>query len=211
MMKNDDTSVVICCAGMGTRLGIGSPKALIDICGKPLIIRLLELLDNFDDIRIVVGFESEKIIEVCKEYRKDIMFVFNYDYENNGPAASLSKALVGAKKYILSIEGDILINKDDFMKMIDNDEFLLISEKTSDEPTLVTVEDGIVTDFSDNGNYEWQGIVKINRNKLVISDNHIYDMFIKSLPIKGIFVNSREIDTQDDYEKAINFYKNGCM
>lgn len=210
-MTNNDTSVVICCAGMGTRLGIGSPKALVDICGKPLIIRLLELLDDFDDIRIVVGFEAEKIIEVCKEYRKDIMFVFNYDYENNGPAASLCKALVGSKKYILSIDGDILVNKDDFEKMVENEEFLSISNKTSDEPTLVTVQDGLVTDFSNSGNYEWQGIVKINKNKLVVSDEHIYDMFVDSLPIKGIFVKSREIDTQDDYENAIRFYKNGCM
>ena len=31
---------------MGTRLGIGTTKALVDICGKPLIIRLLESLQN---------------------------------------------------------------------------------------------------------------------------------------------------------------------
>jgi len=37
-------TIVISCAGMGTRLGIGSTKALIDIDGKPLIISKLELL-----------------------------------------------------------------------------------------------------------------------------------------------------------------------
>ena len=39
-----NTSVVICCAGMGTRLGIRTTKALVDICGAPLIIRQLQLL-----------------------------------------------------------------------------------------------------------------------------------------------------------------------
>ena len=62
---------------MGTRLGIGTTKALIDIEGKPLILRQLELLKDFDDIRIVVGYQMEKVIEVVNNYRKDILFVFN--------------------------------------------------------------------------------------------------------------------------------------
>ncbi len=28
-----ETSVVICCAGVGTRLGIDTTKALVDVCG----------------------------------------------------------------------------------------------------------------------------------------------------------------------------------
>ena len=36
-------TLVISCAGMGTRLGIGSTKALIDIDGKPLIITNLAM------------------------------------------------------------------------------------------------------------------------------------------------------------------------
>ena len=46
-----DITVIICCAGMGTRLGIGTTKALVDIAGEPLIIRELKLLKEFDDIR----------------------------------------------------------------------------------------------------------------------------------------------------------------
>ena len=52
-------TIVISCAGMGTRLGIGTTKALIDIEGKPLILRQLEILKDFDDIRIVVGYQME--------------------------------------------------------------------------------------------------------------------------------------------------------
>ena len=39
-----DMTIVICCAGMGTRLGIGTTKALVNVCNKPLIIRQLEML-----------------------------------------------------------------------------------------------------------------------------------------------------------------------
>lgn len=66
--KNDIT-VIICCAGMGTRLGIGTTKALVDIEGEPLIIHQLRLLDEFDDIRVVVGFDAERVINVVKQFR----------------------------------------------------------------------------------------------------------------------------------------------
>lgn len=45
MIKKTDVTVIICCAGMGTRLGIGTTKALVDVGGEPLIIRQLKLLD----------------------------------------------------------------------------------------------------------------------------------------------------------------------
>ena len=54
-MNPQDISIIICCAGMGTRLGIGSTKALLEISGKSVITRQLELLKDYDDIRIVVG------------------------------------------------------------------------------------------------------------------------------------------------------------
>ena len=82
-MKNKDITVVICAAGMGTRLGIGTTKALVHVCGKPLIIRQLELLNDYDDVRIVLGYQADKVMEVVNKYRKDIMFAFNYDYANN--------------------------------------------------------------------------------------------------------------------------------
>ena len=43
-MSKENTTVIISCAGMGTRLGIGMPKALVNVDGKPLIIRQLEML-----------------------------------------------------------------------------------------------------------------------------------------------------------------------
>ena len=109
-----DITVIICCAGMGTRLGIGTTKALVDIAGEPLIIRELKLLREFDDIRVVVGFDAERVISVVKQFRSDIMFVCNYEYEHNGPADSVKKALLGARKYVITLDGDTVINPDDF-------------------------------------------------------------------------------------------------
>lgn len=208
---NDSTTVVICCAGMGTRLGIGLPKTLVSINDKPLIIYLLELLDNFSDVRIVVGFQAEKIINIVKEYRKDITFVFNYDYETTGPASSLSKALTGANKKIISIGGDILINQEDFEKIKSMDECIAYSDVTSSSPTLVKVENEKVINIGGDGQFEWQGILKIDKNKLINGNDYIYEMVQPNFPIEGLYVRSREIDSQEDYDNAIVFYNNGFM
>ena len=56
-------SVVISCAGIGSRLGLNSTKALINIDGKSLIAWQLELFKDVEDVRIVVGFQASLVIE----------------------------------------------------------------------------------------------------------------------------------------------------
>ena len=72
-MKNN-VSIVISCAGMGTRLGLGCTKALVEIEGKTLIERQLEILKDYDDIRVVVGYQAEQVIDAvnaCLLYTSD--------------------------------------------------------------------------------------------------------------------------------------------
>ena len=59
----NDITIIICCAGMGTRLGIGTTKALVNVFGKPLILRQLDLMKDIEDVRIVVGYQAEKVID----------------------------------------------------------------------------------------------------------------------------------------------------
>lgn len=211
-MSEKNTTVVICCAGMGTRLGIGTTKALVDICGKPLIIRQLELLNYYHDIRIVVGYMAERVIEVVREYRKDIMFVFNYDYENTGVADSLRKALVAARENILILDGDTLENKDDFDSFLEFPyECIAISNITSEQPVMASVKDGKVTKLSkQKGEFQWPGIAKIRCKRLTDKSSHVYEVINPLLPIESFMMRMREIDTPDDYENAVNWFKNGC-
>lgn len=85
-------TIIISCAGMGNRLGLCVTKALIEVDDIPLIIRHLEALKNEKDIRIVIGYQAEKVIDVVKSYRKDVLFVFNHNYKNTGTGASVSLA-----------------------------------------------------------------------------------------------------------------------
>lgn len=72
-------TVAISCAGTGKCLGLGTSKCLLDVAGTPINIRNLKMLDDVKDVRAVVGFQAEKIIECVTAYRKDVMFVFNHD------------------------------------------------------------------------------------------------------------------------------------
>lgn len=201
---NKNVSVIICCAGAGSRLGIPTAKSLIDIKGQPLIIRLLEQLEEFDDIRVVVGYRAEEVINVVSNHRKDIMFVFNYDYKSNGPAASVSKAMNYSKENLLIIDGDIVL-KDNLNKLLECEEnCVAYSDTVISEPVYVDVnESEMITRFTgDKTRYEWTGIAKIKRKDLEKREDFVYKMINPLLPLKGIKIEYRGIDTQDDYENV---------
>ena len=209
--KPGNTTVIICAAGMGTRLGIGTTKALVDVDGVPLIIRQLDLLKDYDDIRIVVGFQAKKIIKAVKEYRKDIVFVFNYEYEATGVADSLRKGLFASRECIISLDGDVLVNPDDFSRFLSTDqECLGITPISSAEPVKALVEDGMVKRLSKSeGDMQWPGIVKVRRDKLNGVSSHVYDILNGVMPLKAFIIRAREIDTQEDYELAVEWYEKG--
>lgn len=208
-MQSNKT-VIISCAGIGKRLGMGIVKALVDIDGKPLIIRNLELLDECDDIRIVVGYQAEKVIEVVNKYRKDITFVFNHDYLNTGTGASVSLAAKKANEYILTIDGDLLVHPEDMKKILSMDEeFIGGCKPSTDEPVLMQIENGHVTKFSrESGEFEWTGVCLIKSNRLKYGDRHVYQLLEPILPIKHLFLRTKEVDTINDYENAVKWIKN---
>lgn len=206
------TSIIICCAGMGTRLGIGTTKALVDICGKPLIIRLLEQLDKYKDIRIVVGFDAERVIQTVRKYRNDIMFVFNYDYETTGAAHSLKKALLGANEIIIAIDGDTLFDKADFQRLLNyNGECIAVSKNATMEPIVATSDGNNVVKLSKgNGDLQWSGVSKLLKNRFNGDGEYVYNILNKQLPISSLEIRLKEINTQDDYENAISWFNKNC-
>lgn len=209
MKKN--VSIIISCAGMGTRLGIGCTKALVDIDGKPLIIRQLEMLEDYDDIRIVVGYQAEKVIDVVKAYRDDITFVFNYDYKTTGTGASFSKGIIGAREYSVAFDGDLIVNPEDLKLFLEHDgECVGGCNPTTDNPVLMKIIDNKVTAFSrEFGELEWTGLAKLKTKKINPGTGHVYMMIEPLMPIDVIKIRTKEIDTPNDYENAIKWLKNG--
>lgn len=171
------TTVVISCAGIGSRLGMGMPKALIEIAGKSIIEHHLDQLKDFDDVRIVVGYEAQKVIDKVLKIRKDIIFVYNHNYRTTNTLASLCLGAKGAREYTLSIDGDLVLAPGVADRFIKHDGNLLgYCEAYTDEAVYVHLDENKKNAISftrETGKYEWTGLVKIKSEKLKIGRAHV--------------------------------------
>lgn len=212
---NNNVTIVISCAGMGTRLGLGCTKALVEVEGKTLIERQLEILKDYDDIRIVVGFQAEKVIDVVNSIRKDVLFVFNHDYRNTGTGASFTLGAKFGRAYAVALDGDLLVHPDDLIKVIEYDGSCVggTSPSTDNPWTMPTrLIRGVehVTGFSkEYGDYEWTGLAKLRTDQLQPGTRHVFHLIEPMLPLPMVYIRTKEIDTIDDYERAVRWVRNG--
>lgn len=206
----ENITIVISCAGKGTRLGAGTTKALIDVDGKSILQRQLEILKEYDDIRIVVGYQAEKVIELVDSIRPGTTFLYNNEYETTGTAASFSKGLQGAREYIVAFDGDLLVKPEDLIAFLDKEgECIGGCTPTTDNPVLMSIEDGKVCGFSrEVGQLEWTGLAKVRADRLTPGTKHVYMMLEPLLPVDVIKISTREVDTPNDLKNAINWIKN---
>ena len=203
-------SVIISCAGVGSRLGLATTKALININGKPLIRWQLELLKDIQDVRIVVGYQAADVIDEVRKYRDDVVFVYNHRYFETKTGASFYLGAKDGNEYAIEYDGDLLVHPDDVQKCLGTPgEWIAYADKMSDDAVYVkTDKDGNVIGFSrESGDYEWTGPCCIKKDKLDDSAEHVFNQLEQNLPMKGIKIRACDIDTYDDYQRALDFIK----
>ena len=201
-------SVIISCAGIGSRLGLATTKALIKINGKSLIQYQLEQLKDVSDIRIVVGFQAKEVIEEVMKYRQDVIFVYNHNYFETKTGTSFYLGAKDGNEYAFEIDGDLLVHPDDMQELLKTDgEWIAYADITSDDAIMVrTDEAGNVLSFSrKNGDYEWTGPCLIRKDRLKYSSENVFNQLEPYLPIRGIKIRACDIDTYNDYQRAIKF------
>ena len=203
-------SIIISCAGIGSRLGLATTKALVNIKGRSLISWQLELLKDVEDIRVVVGFQANEVMQEVQKYRKDVIFVYNHNYFETKTGASFYLGARDGNEYALEIDGDLLVHPEDMKLLLETDgEWIAYADKMSDDSILVkTNEVGDVLSFSRNvGEYEWTGPCCIKKDKLKYTSGHVFNQLEQYLPMRGIKIRACDIDTYDDYQRALEFIK----
>ena len=203
-------SVVITCAGIGSRLGLGTTKALIDINGKSLIHWQLDLFQDVEDIRIVVGFEANRVIEEVRKYRPDAIFVYNHDYFNTKTGTSYYLGAKDGNEYAMEYDGDLLVHPDDVKMLLAKEgEWIAYADKRSEDAVYLSLnEQGEVTGFSrNNGDYEWTGPCCLHRDKIQYTSGNVFNVLEPYIPLPGVKIRACDIDTYGDYQKAIEFIK----
>lgn len=203
-------SLILSCAGIGSRLGLGQTKALINIEGKPLIYWQLEQFSSLKDIRIVIGYQANDIIKTVLEYTKDIIFVYNQDYFHTKTGASFYLGARHGNEYSIAWDGDLLVHPKDIDKCLNYEgEFIGCSKTVTDDAVLAKVnEKGDVVSFSrKHGDYEWSGPASLKRDNIKYASSHVYHQIEEYLPLPALIVRAQDIDTYEDYKSAIEFIK----
>lgn len=207
---DDEKSVAISCAGIGSRLGLGLTKALVQINGSSLISWQLKLFKDVKDVRIVIGFQGGEIIQEVRKYRDDVIFCYNHRYFETKTGASYYLGARHANHETLEWDGDLLVHPNDVKKLLaTNGEFICYADKTSDDAVFVqTNEQGDVLCFSrEQGDYEWTGPACMNKQHLIYSTQNVFNMFEPYCPMKGIKVRAYDIDTYNDYIRVSEITK----
>ena len=206
-------SVVICCAGTGTRLGKNIPKCLVEFNGKKVIDYELELFRDFDEIILVVGYKAEMVIDYVNGLNfTNIKFVVNDKVSTTTSGDSFYLGSLHAKNdMIVASCGDIIINPFDFKQVIDcNEEFVCARDISSQQPVLLSEKNGMAISIGiGDGSLEWLGLAGIKKEHIEDLHGYIYDVFKKILPIRVIKVSAQEIDTLNDYKSTFEWLDRG--
>ena len=59
------------------------------------------------------------------------------------------------------------------------------------------------------GDYEWTGLAKVRTDRLQPGTRHVFHLIEPMLPLPMVFIRTKEIDTIDDYERAVKWVRNG--
>lgn len=197
-------TVVLNCAGIGSRLGMGRTKVLMEIGGKTLLARHLHNFRNVQDLRIVVGFQSADVIAATLAVRRDCIFVYNHEYFDTGTAYSFWLGARFGTEEVIQWDGDLVIHPDDASLCLSTPgAFAAYSDRRASDGVFCNVINGDVDSFSrDNGEYDWTGPCCLPFKHIDAHTEYIYEMLEKILPIKGVFVRAMDIDTEEDYRAA---------
>ncbi len=204
-------TIVINAAGVGSRLGLGITKCLLEVRGKSILARHLTALQGFTDIRIAVGYRAEDVMREGLRQCRDILFVFNHDYRNTGTLCSLANAARFARHFVISIDGDLILRARDLRAFCEMDGPVIgVCRPCTAEPVYASVKHREGSMFVDafsreKSEWEWTGLLQVPRQWIKHGPTHVYETLMNWLPIKAIPVETREIDTYEDYKEALRW------
>lgn len=206
---------VIACAGLGSRLGMGMPKCMIEIDGKTLLSRLIEILEPLvARIHIVVGYREELIIDHCSQYHRNVIVVRNPEYRGTNTAHSIQLGSVGIKNKALYLDGDLIIDPSSLQAFIAeaNKLPLLIgvTRAKSSEAVFVTTgkreqDKNTIYSFQrqPETQWEWANVFSSAPALLKEGGHFVYECIEPYLPTQVHELNLYEVDTPEDLQQAI--------
>jgi len=205
-------NAIISCAGMGSRLGLNKTKCLIKIEGKTLLERQLDLLQNFDNVFVIIGFQYMDVInhiDTLKKY-KNVIYTFNHDYKNTGTLYSINQVIAHIKNGpTLLLDGDLLIEPksfNDYINYVEQNQHansICVTDAKSEEAVFVKFKNNKIFQFSfsNKSDFEWSGIAYVTNSNLLLNNDKksfVFTQLTNILPANYYKIKCFEIDTTPD-------------
>ena len=201
---------VIACAGYGSRLGLNIPKCMIKVNERTLLSYLLELTRDIEDVRVIVGFEEDLVIEEVRRYNPNAVIVRNPNYRTTSIAYSYHLATKDLCEPFLILDGDLAIHKQDFLDFLasinPSESLIAVSKAQSEDTVFAKIENSNVTGISSSNisPYEWTSLAYLSGIKIEPTMRYAYNAITAALPIRAKEIRCFDVDTSEDHAKMLH-------
>jgi len=166
----------------------------------------LEMTRAIDRIVVVVGFRAQEVVSLVRGIRPDALICLNHEFATTGTAASVARGAETASDWVLSLDGDLLVDPTDLYELIASPSSCLgLVPVVSTAPVYATVDDGVVTGLSQDEEtpWEWSGLVKLRRTEAAaLGRGHVFEGMKPSLPMAYRGIHCVEVDEVEDLARA---------
>jgi choline kinase len=197
---------VINAAGIGSRLDYGLPKCLVPVLGRPLLDWQLDLLGDVDVV-VVAGFRASDVSAHLARVRADVPVILNHRFGYTGTAASLRAGAAIAQDWVVSLDGDLLVEPEYLRVWLSGDTPLVgATPRVTSEAVGVEIDgNGMAREmgFGIPSEMEWNGLLRMRRDEVLeFGDGHVFESLLGRLPIPVAAGECVEIDHPRDLERA---------
>jgi choline kinase len=216
--------VIISAAGLGSRLGMNMPKCLLPLHEGRLIDYQLALLPPGSDVRIVVGFKENEVIEHVGRHWPDVTFVRNPNFATTSNSYSLHLATRWLDGPFIAIDGDLVIDEASFRRFLDH---CATAERTTVGVVPRASEEAVGVRFGKSGeiieflrpdapgqqacSHEWCGIAYFRDMRIEPNQKYVFEELARHLPLPAFEIQCSEIDTPSDLERVMQVFARAPM
>lgn len=201
-------TVIIAAAGVGSRLGAGIPKCLVEVNGHAIFEYQLRAFSWADEIRMVVGYHGDEVVKRVSILAPQVKFIHNREYSTTNLRQSYYLGAQGVEGKVLFLDGDTIMGKTAagtiYKALEDGEDFIAVVRSMSENPIYAGVEQGLVQWFSYErpSDYELANAAFMDAGKLESLNTLFYVQLEQHLPTKAVPIESLEIDTPEDLRHA---------
>ncbi len=208
---------VIAAAGLGSRLGLGLPKCMLEIEHKTILSRLIETIEPvIPRIHVVVGYREELVIDHCARWHRNVVIVRNPDYRTTNTAWSMALGARGIPGKTVFMDGDLVISPPSFSAFVARatqaDVLIGVTRATSEQAVFVDARPGTAAELEihafsreTRSPWEWANVASGPSNLMDQVSGFVYQQLEPRLPLPAFPLELSEVDTAEDLARTRAF------